>query len=94
MVKKGGIRHNWIERFFVLDAAGVLRYYKDVVDRPIKRGGSTKIHLEGYDEAGVIHLKDASEIRCALPLKPKHGAAVRLLPASADRALAGRARSG
>ena len=74
MVKKGGIRHNWIERFFVLDAAGVLRYYKDVVDRPIKRGGSTKIHLEGYDEAGVIHLKDASEIRCALPLKPKHGA--------------------
>ena len=93
MVKKGGIRHNWIERFFVLDAAGVLRYYKDVVDRPIKRGGSTKIHLEGYDEAGVIHLKDASEIRCASSSSPTERN-VRHLPSSADRALAGRARSG
>jgi len=38
MCKKGGIRKNWLERFFELDANGTLHYYADLNDKPVKRG--------------------------------------------------------
>jgi hypothetical protein len=63
MMKKGGIRKNWLERYFELDAEGTLHYYAECNEKPVKKGGSTKTQMCGYDEKGVVELKDAEAIR-------------------------------
>lgn len=63
MSKKGGVRRNWLERFFHLSAAGVLTYYENCNTVGVKKGGSTKMRLVGFKEKGSIDLKQCSEIR-------------------------------
>eukprot|EP01043_Picozoa_sp_COSAG02_P039530 COSAG02_NODE_3129_length_7312_cov_338.294191_5_plen_252_part_00 len=63
MQKKGGIRKHWQERFVELDSSCVLRYFADSNDKPVKRGGSTKTLLCGYEQKGEINMAAASEIR-------------------------------
>jgi len=63
MTKKGGIRKNWLERYFELDSQGMLHYYTESNEKPVKTGGSTKMQMCGYDEKGVVELKNAEAIR-------------------------------
>jgi|EP01046_Picozoa_sp_COSAG06_P054803 hypothetical protein len=63
LLKKGGIRKNWLGRFFELDSSGTLRYSTFCIDKPVKQGGSTKTQLCGHDEKGAISLRDAEDIR-------------------------------
>ena len=73
MSKKGGVRRNWLERFFHLDASGMLRYYQNCNTVGVKKGGSTKMRLVGYDDKGCIDLKDCSEIRLSTAPKKTVG---------------------
>ena len=61
--KKGGVRRNWLERFFHLNPAGVLTYYENCNTIGVKKGGSTKMRLMGFKEKGSLDLKEVSEIR-------------------------------
>ena len=63
MMKKGGIRKNWLERYFGLDEQGTLHYYTESNEKPVKKGGSTKMQMCGYDEKGVVEPKNAEAIR-------------------------------
>lgn len=56
-----------------LDSHGVLRYYADCNDKPVKRGGSTKTQLCGYEEKGSINLTDAQEVRLSTAPNAKPG---------------------
>lgn len=61
--KKGGVRRNWLERFFHLSPAGVLTYYENCNTVGVKKGGSTKMRLMGFKEKGEINLNEVTEIR-------------------------------
>ena len=63
MIKKGGIRKNWLERFFEVTEEGTLRYFASSNEKPVKKGGTTKSQMCGYDEKGVVELKDVEDIR-------------------------------
>ena len=63
MSKKGGVRRNWLERFFHLSPAGILTYYENCNTVGVKKGGSTKMRLVGFKEKGSLDLKSCLEVR-------------------------------
>ena len=63
MSKKGGVRRNWLERFFHLTPAGILTYYENCNTVGVKKGGSTKMRLVGFKEKGSLDLKNCLEVR-------------------------------
>ena len=73
MSKKGGVRRNWLERFFHLDKAGVLTYYENCNTIGLKKGGSTKMRLVGFEAKGTIDLKEVIEIRMGTSPKKTDG---------------------
>lgn len=94
MVKKGGIRKHWQERFVELDAHGVLRYYTECTDKPIKHGGSTKSLQCGYDQKGQICMADAEEIRMSTAPGAKAGEIEIVVPTRTYRMTPGRSTPG
>ena len=94
MTKKGGIRKNWLDRYFELDADGTLRYFADCNEKPVKKGGSTKTQLCGYDEKGVIELKDAQQIRMSTAPNPEPGEIEILTSERTYRMAPGRSKPG
>jgi hypothetical protein len=94
MQKKGGIRKHWQERFVELDSHSVLRYYADCNDKPVKRGGSTKTQLCGYEQKGEIKIKDASEIRMSSAPGADPGEIEIVTPNRIYRMIAGRTSPG
>ena len=61
--RAGGMRRNWLERFFHLDSAGVLTYYAGVNTVRVKRGGGMKNQLHGHDPIGSIDMKTCRSVR-------------------------------